>query len=160
MRQERREGWTGSGRRERCVQVCQRIWTSVDTTNELLKRYMNAWETDDIVGLVALLKEDATMSMPPSPSWLWGREAIRAFLTSTAFGSEVQSTWHLYATSANAQPAFVVYRADEPHGSYRAFGIQVVTIEGSTATRHITDITTFTVPSLVTSFGFPLELTR
>ena len=129
-------------------------------TNELLNRYMHAWETDDIVGLVALLKEDATMSMPPSPSWLSGREAICAFLTSTAFGSEVQSTWHLYATGANAQPAFVVYRADEPHGSYRAFGIQVVTIEGSIATRHITDITTFTVPSLVTSFGFPLELSR
>ena len=129
-------------------------------TNELLKRYMNAWETDDILGLVALLKEDATMSMPPSPSWLWGREAIRAFLTSTAFGSEVQSKWHLYATGANAQPAFVVYRANEPYGSYRAFGIQVVTIEGSTAVRHITDITTFTVPSLVTSFGFPLELNR
>ena len=129
-------------------------------TNELLKRYMNAWETDDIVGLVELLKEDATMSMPPSLSWLWGREAIRAFLTSTAFGPEVQSKWHLYATGANAQPAFVVYRADEPHSSYRAFGIQVVTIEGSIATRHITDITTFTIPALVTSFGFPLELTR
>src|SRR5713101_5787552 len=63
-------------------------------TNELLARYVNAWETDDIDGLVALLKEDAIMSMPPSPSWLWGREAIRAFLTSTAFGSEVQSKWH------------------------------------------------------------------
>src|SRR6266849_1892246 len=129
-------------------------------TSDLLKRYVKAWETDDIDGLVALLKEDATMSMPPSPSWLWGREAIRAFLSSTAFGSEARSQWHLSTTGANAQPAFVVFRADEPHGSYRAFGIQVVTIEGSTATRHITDITTFTVPSLVTSFGFPLELTR
>jgi cardiolipin synthase A/B len=32
MWKERREGWTGSGRRERCVQVCQRIWATVDTT--------------------------------------------------------------------------------------------------------------------------------
>jgi RNA polymerase sigma-70 factor, ECF subfamily len=130
-------------------------------TSELLKRYVKAWETDDIVGLVALLKEEATMSMPPSPSsWLWGREAIGAFLASTTFGSEVQRHWHLSATSANAQPAFVVYRADEPHGCYRAFGIQVVTVEGSAANRHIAAITTFTVPSLVTSFGFPLELPR
>jgi len=129
-------------------------------TNELLMRYMNAWETDDIDGLVELLKEDATMSMPPSLSWLWGREAIRAFLTSTAFGTEMQHTWQLYATGANAQPAFIVYRANEPHSSYHAFGIQVVTIESSTTTRHISDITTFTVPSLVTSFGFPLELSR
>jgi RNA polymerase sigma-70 factor (ECF subfamily) len=129
-------------------------------TSELLARYVNAWETDDIDGLVALLKADATMSMPPSPSWLWGREAIRAFLTATAFGSEVQSQWHLYATGANAQPAFVVYRADDPHGSYRAFGLQVVTLEGEASTRHIADVTTFAVPSLVSSFGFPLELPR
>ena len=32
MWKEHREGWTGSGRRERCVQVCQRIWATVDTT--------------------------------------------------------------------------------------------------------------------------------
>jgi hypothetical protein len=40
MWQERWEGWTESGRRERCVQVCQRIWATVDTTTyvELLER--------------------------------------------------------------------------------------------------------------------------
>jgi len=127
-------------------------------TSELLRRYVDAWETDDIDGLVALLKEDATMSMPPSPSWLWGREAIRAFLASTAFGPGARGRWHLDATAANARPAFVVYRADESRGSRRAFGIQVVTPEGSAATRLIADVTTFTVPALVTAFGFPLEL--
>ena len=129
-------------------------------TNELLIRDMHAWESDDIDGLVKLLKEDATMSMPPSPSWLTGREAIRAFLTSTAFGSKGKHTWRLYATGANSQPAFVVYRADETYTSYHAFGIQVVTTEYSIATRHITEITTFTIPSLVNSFGFPIELSR
>jgi len=129
-------------------------------TNELLARYVNAWETDDIDGLIALLKEDAIMSMPPSPSWLWGREAIRAFLAATAFGSEAPSHWHLSATGANAQPAFVVYRTDDPLRSYRAFGLQVLTLEGEASTRRIADVTTFTVPSLVTAFGFPLELPR
>jgi RNA polymerase sigma-70 factor (ECF subfamily) len=129
-------------------------------TSELLARYVNAWETDDIDRLVALLKEDAIMSMPPSPSWLWGREAIRTFLTATTFGPEVHSQWHLYATSANTQPAFVVYRADDPHSSSRAFGLQVVTLDGESSIRQITEVTTFTVPSLVTSFGFPLELPR
>jgi RNA polymerase sigma-70 factor (ECF subfamily) len=66
----------------------------------------------------------------------------------------------LYATSANTQPAFVVYRADDPHSSSRAFGLQVVTLDGESSIRHITEVTTFTVPSLVTSFGFPLELPR
>ena len=36
-------------------------------TNALLSRYVQAWETDDVAGLVALLKEDATLSMPPFP---------------------------------------------------------------------------------------------
>ena len=129
-------------------------------TRSLLARYVNAWETDDIDGLVALLKEDAIMSMPPSPSWLWGREAIRAFLAATTFGSEAPSHWHLSATGANAQPAFVVYRADDSLRSYRAFGLQVLTLEGEASTRCIADVTTFTVPSLVTAFGFPLELPR
>src|SRR6266481_3995875 len=32
MWQERREGWTESGRRERWVQIRQRMWATVDTT--------------------------------------------------------------------------------------------------------------------------------
>lgn len=39
-----------------------------DATHVLLSRYLLAWESDDIDGLVALLKEDATMAMPPVPS--------------------------------------------------------------------------------------------
>src|SRR5260370_7852339 len=100
-------------------------------TSDLLKRYVQAWESDDIDGLVALLKEDATMSMPPSPSWLWGREAIRAFLSATAFGSEARSRWHLSTTGANGQPAFFVFRAHEPHHPWRPFLVQVAPLPGS-----------------------------
>jgi hypothetical protein len=32
------------------------------------------------------------------------------------------------------------------------------TIDGATATRLIADVTTFTIPALVTAFGFPLDL--
>jgi len=45
-------------------------------TQALLERYLHAWETEDVAGLVALMKEDATFTMPPSPSWYLGREAI------------------------------------------------------------------------------------
>ncbi len=127
-------------------------------TSALLSRYVQAWETDDVAGLVALLKEDATLSMPPFSEWFWGREAIRAIFTSKLFGSVVQKKWRLYPTGANAQPAFALYRADEAQGLYRAFGIQVVTLDGSAPARHIAAVTIFNVPSLVTSFGFPLQL--
>src|SRR5260221_109880 len=127
-------------------------------TNALLSRYVQAWETDDVAGLVALLKEDATLSMPPFPSWFWGREAIRAILTSKLFGSGVQQKWRLSPTGANAQPAFALYRADESQGFYRALGIQVVTLDGSAPAGPVAAVTIFNVPSLVTSFGFPLQL--
>jgi len=50
-------------------------------TQALLERYLRAWETQDVAGLVALMKEDATFTMPPSPSWYRGREAIHVVLT-------------------------------------------------------------------------------
>jgi RNA polymerase sigma-70 factor (ECF subfamily) len=127
-------------------------------TSALLAHYVQAWETDDVAGLVALLKEDATLSMPPFPSWYWGREAIRAILSSKLFGSGVQKQWRLSPTGANAQPAFVLYRADESKNSYRAFGIQIVTLDYAEPARPIAAVTIFNVPSLVTFFGFPLQL--
>ena len=126
----------------------------------LLARYLQAWETDDVAGLVALLKEDAILSMPPYPSWYRGREAIRAILSSAPFRSGMQGRWRLYPTSANAQPAFAVYRADEAKQIYRAFGIQVITLDCFAPASHIAEVTMFHGPSLVTSFGFPPQMLR
>jgi RNA polymerase sigma-70 factor (ECF subfamily) len=124
-------------------------------TNALLSRYMQAWETDDVAGIVALLKEDATLSMPPVPSWYQGREAIRAFLL-PRFG--VRNQWRMCPTQANAQPACILYRANEAENLYEAFGIHVITFDGSQLPRQIVEVTIFRSPSLVTSFGFPLRL--
>ena len=127
-------------------------------TNALLSRYLHAWETDDVDGLVALLKEDATLSMAPVPSWYQGREAIRTFLLAVLFPSGVQNRWRLSPTRANGQPAFVVYRADEAKRSYRASAIQVITLDGSQPPKQVAGVTAFLDPELVTSFGFPLQL--
>ncbi len=112
----------------------------------LLDRYIRAWETGDVDGLVALLQEDATVSMPPSPSWFAGRDAIRAFTAAHIFVPP--NAWKLVRTRANAQPAFALYQ-HAGTGPYRAFGIQVLTI------RHdrIAGITTFINPDLVGLFG-------
>lgn len=129
-------------------------------TNALLSRYLQAWETDDVDGLVALLKEDATLSMPPVPSWYQGSEAIRAILRTVVFGSGVQQRWRMIPTRANGQPAFALYRATDAKSAYLAYGIQVVTLAGSGETRQIADVTAFLGPEMVTAFGYPLQLAR
>ena len=138
-----------------------RVSPADTATNALLSRYVHAWETDDIAGLVMLLKEDAILSMPPSPSWYQGREAIRTVLLTAVFQSGAQNQWRFYPTHANRQTAFVVYRADEAQKSYRAYALQVVTLDSSQShQRQIAEITTFLNPELATSFGFPLYLSQ
>lgn len=133
-------------------------------TDELLLRYLQAWETDNVSQLVELLKEDAILSMPPIPSWYQGREAIHAFLL-PRFG--VRYHWRMFLTRANGQPAYILYMANETKymanetkDLYEAFGIQVITLEDARLPRQIAEVTIFRSPSLVTSFGFPLQLSR
>lgn len=127
-------------------------------TSTLLSRYVHAWETDDVTELVSLLKEDAILNMPPYPSWYAGQEAIRALFVAVPFRAREQKRWRLYRTLANAQPAFVVYAVDEAKNSSRAVGVQIVTLDYSQLLRQITQVTIFLDPSLVTSFGYPLQL--
>src|SRR5260370_33864630 len=61
-------------------QVMMRVNRADEEIKALLSRYVLAWETDDVAGLVALLKEDAILSMPPIPAWYRGPEAIYDFL--------------------------------------------------------------------------------
>jgi RNA polymerase sigma-70 factor, ECF subfamily len=126
-------------------------------TNALLNRYVHAWETDDVAGLVALLKEDATFNMPPFPLWYLGREAIQSILSFAAFSPELPNQWRLYPTNANGLPAFALYRANKSKSIYRAFGIQTLTFDTTTPEQQIAALTIFHTPALVTYFGFPLQ---
>ena len=120
----------------------------------LLDRYVHAWETADIDALVSLLKEDATFPMPPSPSWYYGREAIRAFIAATILNGEARGRWRLLPVNANAQPSFAWYRRDESGDTYQAFAIQVLTLQGEL----LADVTTFGIPDLFPYFGLAPEL--
>jgi RNA polymerase sigma-70 factor (ECF subfamily) len=129
-----------------------------EVTQSLLHRYATAWEQADIAGLVALLKEDATFSMPPIPSWYQGRQTIAGLVAKTVFRGLAQGRWRLQPTSANGQPAFGLYRRGDQQAdgtnSYQAYGIQVVTVAGPL----IADIITFRVPTLFPKFGLPSQL--
>jgi RNA polymerase sigma-70 factor (ECF subfamily) len=129
-----------------------------EATNALLERYLQAWETADVAGLVALMTEDATFAMPPSPSWYRGRDAIGAVIAAGAFSPAARHRWRFCPTGANGGPAFAVYRAAGSDDPPRVFGIQVLTLDDGAADALIADVTTFLEPPLFGPFGFPPEL--
>jgi RNA polymerase sigma-70 factor (ECF subfamily) len=124
---------------------------AVETLQSRLNNYMQAWETADVEGLIALLKEDCTFSMPPIPSWYSGRENIAGLVRKTIFSGQASGRWRLISTRSNGQSGFGLYKLDEKTGVYDGYGIQVVTFSGDL----IEDITTFRDPALLKFFNLP-----
>jgi len=121
-----------------------------DRLRELVDRFAEAWERHDVDGLVALLAEDARMTMPPQPSWYQGRDAIGVFLG--RFPLAPDRRFRLVPTGANGQPALAgyIWRTS----SFEAESILVLTLRGDA----IEEITAFRDPGLFPLFGLPGEL--
>ena len=102
-----------------------------DEQTELLDRYVDAFEQYDMDKLVALLHEDATLSMPPFDLWLRGPEHIVAWNLGPGHGCRGS---RLVATSANGMPAFGQYRPSGPGGSFEPWALQVIEISGGKIT--------------------------
>jgi RNA polymerase sigma-70 factor (ECF subfamily) len=117
----------------------------------LLQTYMEAFERHDDRQLVALLREDVRLAMPPHAAWYQGRAAVAAFLADVAFtpGSEPH---RFVPTRANRQPAFGVYRGEGADA--RPFAINVVEIESGL----VADMHFFKYPQLFPAFGLPATL--
>jgi RNA polymerase sigma-70 factor, ECF subfamily len=130
-----------------------------ERTQWLLDHFVQAWESADVAGLVALLKEDALLAMPPSPSWYRGREAIRVFTAGTVFGENAMfagkapGRWRLIPTRSNAAPAFALYQRDDKD-RYQAFGLHVLGHDAD----GLSHIFSFIDPSLPVRFGLPAAL--
>lgn len=117
-----------------------------------LAAYVQAWETANVEGLLALLREDVTFSMPPIPAWYQGRATVGGLVSKTVFAGSARGRWRLLPTRANGQLAFGLYRRDEGQGCYSGYGIQVLTFG---ADGLIADMITFRVPALVPRFRLP-----
>ncbi len=119
----------------------------------LLRRYVAAWEAADSAALVAVLREDVALTMPPLPVWFGGHEDIRAFLEDQLFRSLRPFKVRLEAIRANGSPAFAVYQMDAT-GMYRAAALHILTIEEGEISE-INDFLTFD-GQLFVKFGLPL----
>jgi RNA polymerase sigma-70 factor (ECF subfamily) len=98
-----------------------------DVQLELVDRYVDAFLRYDVDALVALLHEDATLSMPPYTLWLRGHDAIRTWLLGRGAGCRGS---RLVPTAACGSPAFGHYRAAGPEGGFRPWALIVLELSG------------------------------
>jgi RNA polymerase sigma-70 factor (ECF subfamily) len=94
---------------------------------ELLEKYVDAFHEYDVDALVALMRDDATLSMPPYTLWLQGPEAIRAWLLGRGNGCRGS---RLIRTQACGSPAFAQYRRS-PDGGYHPWSLTILELEGN-----------------------------
>jgi RNA polymerase sigma-70 factor (ECF subfamily) len=124
-----------------------------DCERELVRRFADAWVADDIDAVVALLTDDAWVSMPPSPLEYQGHAAIASFLREIA-NWRGERRYKLIPTRANTQPAFACYRDDAHAPIAHAVGLLVLTLEGE----QIAAITNFIDSGVLPRFGLPRTL--
>jgi RNA polymerase sigma-70 factor, ECF subfamily len=141
--------------RETMKQPSERRSTSSRLNEELsalLKRYVAAWEAADSAALVAVLREDVALTMPPLPVWFGGQTDVKTFLDGFLFQSMSAFKVRLEAIRANGSPAFAVYQMDSA-GIYRAAALHILTIENGEISE-INDFLTFD-GQLFVKFGLP-----
>jgi RNA polymerase sigma-70 factor (ECF subfamily) len=111
----------------------------------LLHRYVRAFANDDVDGLVAILREDAVLRMPPEPAVI-GADAIAEFLRSVAPGG-TYANFHQTPRWANGRPA-VTTSMWSATGELVPHAISLLMVEDG----EIVAIETFLDPALAARF--------
>jgi RNA polymerase sigma-70 factor (TIGR02960 family) len=112
-------------------------------------RFVQAYESGRVEALVALLTDDASLSMPPVPLEYVGRDAVARFWASVL----PHRRYRLVPTRANGQPAFGTYLRDPTSGILHGAGLLVLTLAGD----RISAMTRFE-NSVLAWFGLPRSL--
>jgi RNA polymerase sigma-70 factor (ECF subfamily) len=118
----------------------------------LLDRYVDAFERYDIDLLVTLLREDATLSMPPFSLWLQGHRDIAEWMVGPGHGCQGS---RLVPVAANGSWAFGQYRPSGRGGRFEPWGLQVIEVSDG----RISGINVFLdTATLFPLFGLPDRL--
>jgi RNA polymerase sigma-70 factor (ECF subfamily) len=94
-----------------------------DAQQELLSRYVDAFERYDMESLTSLIHEDAMQSMPPYELWLRGRDQILTFWQTQGAGCAGS---RLVPTVANGRPAFGQYRPSQTGKGHDPWALQIL----------------------------------
>jgi RNA polymerase sigma-70 factor (TIGR02960 family) len=119
---------------------------------QLVGRFADAFQRGDVDEVVALLTDDAMLTMPPWPLEYQGHEAIAAYLS---YRAQLRGALLVVPTRANTQPALGCYMPDTQVAIARPYSLIVLTLEGdgiAAITRFIGDT------ALFGHFGLPPTL--
>lgn len=121
-------------------------------THELLRRYVDAWERGDADALVAVLRDDATLAMPPVPSWFAGRDAIVAFLAPLwpRLGAQ-----RVQVVGVCGGPGVAVWVRAPGDDRFRAQALHAISLDEHGA---VAAIDAFMNPAIFSRFGLLAEL--
>jgi len=118
---------------------------------EVVGRFADAIETGDADAVVALLTDDAWLTMPPEPYEYQGAGAIGAFLRDR---TALRGAPLLVPTRANTQPAFGCYFPSPQTEIARPYALLVLTLQSD----RVSAITWFGGSSVFPHFGLPRML--
>ena len=118
----------------------------------VVERFVDAFQNFDLDRLVALLTDDARLTMPPEPVEFRGPLAIAGYLSEHLGGQDLK----LVPARANNQPALAVYLPDPCAPLWRASSFVVLTLHGN----QLSMLTRFGDLGLLARFGLPRTLPR
>jgi RNA polymerase sigma-70 factor, ECF subfamily len=119
---------------------------------EILAKYVDAFERYDISSLVTLLHDEVKFCMPPYPMWLNSPEEVGKWMLGP--GAACRGS-KMLTTSANGRPAFAQYRPAGP-GVWEPWNLHVLEVSGD----RIVEIHNFLNTELFAAFGLPPRLTE
>jgi RNA polymerase sigma-70 factor (ECF subfamily) len=99
-----------------------------ERVRELVERYSEAWERNDVDTVISMLAEDAAFTMPPMARWFHGREGIRGFLEGYSMIPDWR--WRAIPTTANGQEALAFYSWDTEQEAHVPFAVNVLSFAG------------------------------
>lgn len=90
----------------------------------LLERYLRAWEKGDLDSIIAVLHDDVTLSMPPSPTWIAGRADVARFFANRAMRAVREYGLRVVPVDANGGTGAGFYHLGDRGGAF--FALQIL----------------------------------
>jgi RNA polymerase sigma-70 factor (ECF subfamily) len=94
-----------------------------------ITEFLAAWEAIDIDRIIALLTDDALLTMPPLDMRFTGPEEIGQFFATQPADGHLERIRHI-EIRANGQPALASYADEHDTGTHDAYGVMVFAIQG------------------------------